>query len=245
MVYLEFCKRSDPRYQAIRSRHYVPNSGTHGQQLHFLIYDDTNELLGIISGASSVYGVKSRDNFFHMPPSSELKESLYLPAIVNNTVFRLEVRVKNLASEVLALWRKVVAVLWERLYGVPVIGFETFVVEEDTRRGTLYLADNWTLVGETVGSTKRHGRGGATSPAERLDTSKKLVLCRWRSHPTAPKVAYTSSWRSDSAEERERAQEIAFFRRKLLGTRFSRDSMPVLQRRRQRRQSFATLMGEE
>jgi len=32
--------------------------------------------------------------------------------------------------------------LWEDLYGVPVIGFETFVVEEDWRKGTLYRADN-------------------------------------------------------------------------------------------------------
>lgn len=31
------CKRSDPRYQEIRNRHYIPNHGTFGQQMHYLI----------------------------------------------------------------------------------------------------------------------------------------------------------------------------------------------------------------
>lgn len=32
------CKRSDMMYQQFRDRHYVPNHGAVGQQLHYLIY---------------------------------------------------------------------------------------------------------------------------------------------------------------------------------------------------------------
>ena len=141
MIKLEFCKISDSRYQQIRDRHYVDNRGCHGQQIHFLIHY-SDQICGIISGASSVYGVKSRDLFFNIPKEKIKKQQFFLPSIVNNTVFRLELHEKNLATRVLSRWRKVMCGLWEDLYGVPVIGFETFVVEEDWRKGTLYRADN-------------------------------------------------------------------------------------------------------
>ena len=64
-IKLEFCKRTDERYKKIRDRHYIPNNGTHGQQIHFLIHYK-GKIVGIISGASSVYGVKSRDDLFNI-----------------------------------------------------------------------------------------------------------------------------------------------------------------------------------
>ena len=82
-IRLEFCKRTDPRYQEIRDRHYIPNNGTHGQQVHFLIHYKGN-VIGIISGASSVYSVKDRDTFFNIPKDKDLKQKYYLPAIINN-----------------------------------------------------------------------------------------------------------------------------------------------------------------
>jgi hypothetical protein len=140
-IKLEVVKRSDERYQEIRERHYVPNRGTHGQQLHFLIWYK-GQIVGIITGASAVYGVKARDEFFNIPPDRNIKQKRYLPAIINNSVFRLEYHEPNLATRVLSKWRKVVVDLWEMIYEVPVIGFETFVVEEDWRKGTVYKADN-------------------------------------------------------------------------------------------------------
>ena len=78
----------------------------------------------------------------------------YLPAIINNVVFRLEYHEKNLATRVLSKFRKVISKLWEEIYEVPVIGFETFVVETETRKGALYKADNRVFIGYTKGSTK-------------------------------------------------------------------------------------------
>jgi hypothetical protein len=50
---LEFCKSSDPRYQDIRDRHYVPNKGTQGQQLHFIIHYK-GQIAGIISTETEI-----------------------------------------------------------------------------------------------------------------------------------------------------------------------------------------------
>ena len=75
---LEFCKSSDPRYQDIRDRHYVPNHGTQGQQLHFIIHYK-NQVVGIISAASSVYAVKARDDYFQIP--KDIKQRKFKIAI--------------------------------------------------------------------------------------------------------------------------------------------------------------------
>ena len=168
------CKRSCDAYQEIRSRHYIPNHGAVGQQLHYLIYLD-KEIVGIISGGAAAYAVRCRDEFFGIT-----KENRHaaLNSIIDNTVFRLEWNAPNLGTQILSLWRKTVAKDWYTHYGVKVAGFETFLVEADNRKGSLYKADNWTFVGETQGSSKLH-RHGAENPHERINVDRKLVFCKW------------------------------------------------------------------
>ena len=211
-------QRTDERYQNIRNRHYVDNNGTHGQQIHFLINQDDNQPIGVISGASSVFGVKARDDFFKIPNDQNIKQKFYLPAIINNTVFRLELHEKNLATQILSRWRKTISEMWKYVYGIPVIGFETFVVEEDYRKGTLYKADNWTFVGETFGSAKSHN--GLINKSSRLETNQKLIYCKWNSKkPIVPNFEYISSWRNETVEEKERNKLIKIKKDELLGTK--------------------------
>lgn len=218
-IELEFCKRTDKKYQEIRDRHYIPNNGTHGQQIHFLIHYN-GEVVGIISGASSVYSVEARDNYFDIPKDKDVKQKYYLPAIINNTVFRLESHEKNLATKVLSRFRRVIAELWETIYGVPVIGFETFVIETDTRKGTLYKADNWDFVGYTKGSTKKHSKGLKNS-ATRVSTEEKMIYCKWMgSKKTIPVVEYKSSWRCETEFEKKRKKEIEQYKKDLIGKKF-------------------------
>lgn len=216
-VVLEVCKRTDPRYKDIRDRHYIPNKGAHGQQIHFLIHYKGN-IVGIISGASSVYSVKSRDEFFGIPNDRYVKEHYYLPAIINNSVFRLEYHEKNLATKVLSKFRKVCSELWEYLYEVPVIGFETFVIESDIRKGTLYKADNWTFVGNTSGSTKVHS--GLKNKSQRVDVCPKMIYCIWNGKKKVPKKEYTSSWKVETPEEKARAKVLKQKRDSLIGKKF-------------------------
>jgi len=148
LISLERVKRTNKEYQEIRDRHYVENRGCHGQQLHYLIKDG-EKVVGIISGASSVWAVKSRDVYFGLTKDNKRKG---LPSIINNVVFRLEQHDKNLGSYVLALWRKRISLDWEERYQVKVHGFETFVVENEHRKGAVYKADNWTYLGGTQGT---------------------------------------------------------------------------------------------
>ena len=215
---LEFCKSSDPRYQEIRDRHYVPNHGTQGQQLHFIIHYKS-QVVGIISAASSVYAVKARDDYFQIPKDKLTRQQYYLPSIVNNTVFRLEYHEKNLATKVLSKWRRVTEELWKQLYGVDVIGFETFVVENDTRKGALYKADNWTAVGMTSGNAKAHGKGGMKGKSFREDTIAKIILCKKLTNKL-PTDKYVSSWRAVSEEEKIRAKSLSKLRNSLVGKLF-------------------------
>lgn len=168
------CKRTHPAYQAIRDRHYVPNNGAVGQQIHYLIFLN-GEVIGIISDGSAAFAVKCRDDFFGITKDNR---RIALNGIIDNTVFRLEKNLPNFGTQILSMWRKQVAIDWELRYGVKPAGFETFIVEESYRKGSMYKADNWTFVGETQGSTKFHKHGIAKS-FERMETEKKLVYCKW------------------------------------------------------------------
>lgn len=155
-LFLEFCSSGDKRYKEIRARHYVDSRGTQGQQVHFLIWyrmigEADHKVVGIISGASAVYRNKARDAFFGI---TDANRDRVLNGIISNTAFRLEVHPTRpdrhgrqrgfLASEVLAMFRRVAAHCWEEIYGVKVYGFETFV--DTGTGGGCYRADNWTRV---------------------------------------------------------------------------------------------------
>ena len=218
MIQLELVKRTDPRYQAMRDRHYIPNRGQHGQQCHYLIWDN-DEHVGIISGAGALYGVAARDAFFSLPSGSA--KEIMLNGIVHNTVFRLEQTRPNLATQVLAKWRKLIAEDWFRLYDVRVAGFETLVIPDlrdqsmTDRLGTLYLADNWTFCGRTFGNTKVHGKGGLNAAHGRAETAKKFLYC-YRCKKVPFPTSYTSTWNSNTPETRAIERRRTAAKRQLL-----------------------------
>ena len=72
---------------------------------------------------------------------------------------------------------------WEDKYKDKVIGFETLV--ELPRSGSVYKADNWTLVGQTKGYTCKRvgGDGGEVWTGKRVwdkeNLRPKLVFCKY------------------------------------------------------------------
>lgn len=202
-IELLLCQRTHPAYLQYRNRHYIPNNGCHGQQLHYLVMLDGRQL-GVISGASAVYGVKARDQFFGI---DHAQRKVQLNSIINNVVYRVEGAPRNVPSQALALWRKRIAADWEYLYQVKVAGFETFVIEADiedgrTRTGALYRADNWAMLGITAGSTKSHAAldnaGGMNAAHTRKSVCKKLILARKiKGVPLASE--YQATWRDPKA----------------------------------------------
>ena len=228
-LYLEFCRRTDARYQAIRKNHYVPDRGCHGQQIHFLIWY-RGKIVGIISGASAVFATYFRDKFFGMTPTNK---KFCLNGIIDNLLFRIEYHEPNLATRILSLWRSAVTHAWEDLYEVKVFGFETFIDAErfgdpsNKRDGGLYKADNWHVLGMTRGSTKQHGKEGLNGaqigkPSIRRSVPQKLVACRWVDlrNPVPIPSEYKSCWRNGTAEERTRTLILSKRRKEYEGMIF-------------------------
>lgn len=238
-IFFQFCSSKD--IKIFEANHYVRKMtaegrtesskaigeirGHHGQQVHYLIWYETDsgwKNIGAISGGSAVYATKSRDAFFKI--TKENRENV-INGIIDNTLFRLEFHEYNLASKIVSMWRKLVVKDWELLYGVKPYGFETFVEYEEIdtvtqRVGSLYLADNWTKVGETAGSTKNHVGKGLTgslqgNPFTRETVSKKIVFCKWIKSFSEPQICdYKSSWKGQTPEEKKLAKERAIWRKK-------------------------------
>ena len=187
-IRLERCSRGNLLYQEIRNRHYIPNNGAVGQQIHYLIVIN-GKCVGIISGGSAAYAVKSRDEFFGITPENR---KVALNGIVDNTVFRLEMNEPNLGTQILSIWRKKIVVDWYEKYDVKVAGFETFIIENERRKGSLYKADNWTFVGKTSGSTKYHMHG-IEKQFVRKEVEPKLIFCKWIKHGQLP-TKYEPTW---------------------------------------------------
>lgn len=204
LVRLELVQRSNPLYQQFRQAHYIPERGLVGQQLLYLIFY-ANEVVGVIGGASAVFANEARDEFFGLSSEKDLK-TRQLNSIVNNAIYRLEHAAPNLASIVLSKWRKQIAIDWQRLYGVEVAGFETFVVEErlwngQKRDGACYRADGWSCEGITrgYGDTNIRGREHKSKTLK----SKKLVYCKWIPGKELC-TDYTTAW-----NDKERTKELA------------------------------------
>ncbi len=187
-IRLEQCKRSNLIYQEFRDRHYIPNHGAVGQQIHYLI-NLAGEYVGIISGGSAAYAVRSRDEYFGINKDNR---EVALNGIIDNTVFRLEKNLRNLGTQILSMWRKQVVKDWKEKYGVDVCGFETFIIENGSRKGAMYKADNWDYVGETGGNTKLH-QHGVEKAFIRVDVGKKLIFCKKIKGGALPEN-YTPTW---------------------------------------------------
>ena len=132
--------------------HYLGQPKLVGEHLKYLAYLD-GQVVACISWASAAWKIKSREEFIGWDESTKRKK-LYL--IANNTRFLILpwIRVKHLASKVLALNLKRLSDDWQNIYNHRVYLVETFV---DTSRfkGTCYKAANWQYVGQTSGSAKK------------------------------------------------------------------------------------------
>jgi len=131
--------------------HYLGYTPLPGAQVRYLIESDQG-LLGALGFGAAAWKVASRDRWIGW--EREEREA-HLGRVVNNARFLLLpwVRVKNLASRVLALAAARVAEDFAVRYGERPVLLETFV-ETPRFRGTCYRAANWRYLGETQGRGK-------------------------------------------------------------------------------------------
>jgi hypothetical protein len=136
----------------VHHHHYLGLPKLVGEHLRYLV-SINGQVVACLSWASAAWKVKARDQFIGWDEATK-RRNLHL--IANNTRFLIPdwVRVKHLASRILALNLRGLSADWQRIYGHPVYLTETFV---DISRfsGTCYRAANWVFVGQTKGSAKK------------------------------------------------------------------------------------------
>ncbi|MCP4872854.1 MAG: DUF4338 domain-containing protein, partial [Proteobacteria bacterium] len=131
--------------------HYLGYTPLPGAQVRYLIEYDQG-LLGALGFGAAAWKVAARDRWIGW--EAAVREA-HLGRVLNNARFLLLpwVRVKNLASKVLALSARQVADDFAARYGERPVLLETFV-EIPRFRATCYRAANWRYLGDTTGRGK-------------------------------------------------------------------------------------------
>ena len=128
---------------------YVKFANAPQRRINWLIWNGA-ELVGAIGISSCVLAVGDRDRWIGWNKEQRIKLS---NSMANNYRFCLkpDSGVKNLGSRVLKMIRIEGAKRWKERYGDDLLLMETYVLKNENRRGAVYLADNWTHVGNTTG----------------------------------------------------------------------------------------------
>jgi hypothetical protein len=128
---------------------YVKYKVVPQRRINWLVWNG-GELIGAIGISSCVLCVKDRDNWIGWNKEQRIKLS---NSMANNYRFCLkpDSGIKNLGSRVLKMIRIEGAKRWKERYGDDLLLMDTYVLQNENRRGAVYLADNWTHVGNTMG----------------------------------------------------------------------------------------------
>lgn len=128
--------------------HYLGYRTLIGHYLKYLIYSE-DKILGCIGFADAVLKLNIRDKWVGWS-IEEREKNLHL--VINNVRFLILpwVKVKNLASKILALTNRRVSEDWNVYYRYRPVLFETFV-DIGKFIGTSYKAANWIYLGRTEG----------------------------------------------------------------------------------------------
>lgn len=142
--------------------HYLGHKTAFGASLRYLIRHDDGRPLGCLQFSSPALKVACRDRWIGWERQSK---EIHLQKIVQQSRFLILpwVKVKGLASHVLAKVNKQLADDWETDYAVRPVLVETFV-DRSRFKGTCYRAANWNHVGDTQG----RGRMDSDRTAQRV-----------------------------------------------------------------------------
>lgn len=137
-------------YDYIQRHHYLGYQLPFGAQLRYFIQSEANGgMLGCFQFSSPAWKMAPRDQWIGWTGDQRRAN---LQKIINNSRFLIFpwIKVKNLASYVLASAVKTIPEDWCRVYGYRPVLMETLV---DTNRfkGTCYKAANWIHMGQTTG----------------------------------------------------------------------------------------------
>jgi len=132
----------------MEKHHYLGYTHPVGEQLKQMVFAGDRPV-ACLSWSSAPWHIGPRDRFIGWTPTVRRKN---LHLIAYNTRFLILpwVKVKHLASHILALAMRNISADWQKAYAHPIHYLESFV---DTERfaGTCYKAANWQCLGQTTG----------------------------------------------------------------------------------------------
>jgi hypothetical protein len=147
--------------ECVERYHYLGSRVPFGSNLRYWVRNRQRELACLL-WTSPAWKMKPRDNWIGWNHEQRQRN---LQWIVNNGRFLILpwVRIKGLASKILALAARQLPADWESHYGHRPLLLET-LVDASRFRGTCYRAANWIYVGQTTGrgrmdrEHRRHGQ---------------------------------------------------------------------------------------
>lgn len=165
---LELIPKGNKIFATLFLTHYPQSKGIVGRQCNYLIKRN-GSILGIIGGNSPPLNYKKFNNYF----GNGYSEINWL----NNNIFKLIIRERNLGTKVLKLFRNRINLDYKNKYNDELIGLITFV--EPPRTGAIYKADNWDYLGYTKGKKcTRRGNHGKWINKEWSNGTKKLIFAK-------------------------------------------------------------------
>jgi hypothetical protein len=135
--------------QFIERYHYLGCRVPVGAHLRYFVYSAQGQILACLLWTSPAWKMAARDRWIGWNPDQRARNLQY---IVNNSRFLILpwVKVKGLASTILARSARQLPHDWHQHYGYSPLLLETLV--DVTRfNGTCYRAANWIALGETTG----------------------------------------------------------------------------------------------
>ncbi len=154
--------------ELVERYHYLGCRVAVGAQLRYLVRSERlgEPVLACLQWTSAAWKMAARDQWIGW---SQEQRARNLPFLVNNSRFLILpwVRVKGLASKILARCARQLPEDWQRRYGCRPLLLETLV---DARRfaGACYRAANWIVLGETTGRGRMDRHHAADGSARKL-----------------------------------------------------------------------------
>ena len=132
--------------------HYLGWRGPTGQNVAYLGWSASGQALGCLVFDAAAWKIAVRDQFIGWDGGTRQK---HLAKVVNNSRFLILpwVKVRHLASHLLALATGRLRQDWQEKYGHAIELVETFV-EQERFAGTCYRAANWIYLGATRGRSR-------------------------------------------------------------------------------------------
>jgi len=135
--------------------HYLGWRPVVGEHLHYAAFLGA-ELVALLGWAGAALHAPLRDGYLGWDEATKRRQ---LHLVANNVRFLVLpwVRVKHLASKVLAANLRRLSGDWQKTWGHPLCMAETFV-DTSRFRGTCYRAANWRCLGQTAGRSRHTNR---------------------------------------------------------------------------------------